>query len=190
MTSRFKTSFGKRFETFLRSRYMEHHRRIVRGRLNARLALFTWPLTGLVLAMLPAGGITVAVAFLYHQNHPRVAEVLSPESAPIVMPILYGLCAAFGLAGLLIGLFAGISKASQMIFESEKYELQVRQAYYLEKLAKRSRRTSRVPPAERGQGLSDRARQELGARASLRTPGGVYESEDGFGSVQSTPPGH
>ena len=93
MPSRFKTSFGKRFDTYLRTRFSEHHRRIVKGRSNARWALFTWPLTGLVLAMLPAGAVTIAIAVLYQQNHPRVAEVLTPESAPIVMPILYALCA-------------------------------------------------------------------------------------------------
>ncbi|MCA2960749.1 MAG: hypothetical protein IOD12_10885 [Silvanigrellales bacterium] len=162
MASRFKTSFGKRFESFLRSRYTEHYKRIVKGRQNARLALFSWPLTGLFLAMLPAGALTVAVAFLYKQNHPRVAEVLTPESAPIVMPLLYGLCAALGVAGLLIGLFAGIAKASQMIFESEKYELQVRQAYFLEKLSRRANRKRRgmasSRPLQASAGVRDTAR--------------------------------
>lgn len=165
MASRFKTSFGKRFDAYLRSRYMEHHKRIVQGRRNARLALFTWPLTGLFLTMLPVGAITVAVAILYQQNHPRVAEVLKPESAPIVMPLLYALCAAFGVAGLLIGLFAGIAKASQMIFESEKYELQVRQAYFLEKLARRSRRKAHA----RG-GANAPLHASAGVRLSQRPP--------------------
>jgi hypothetical protein len=172
MASRFKTTFGKRFEGWLRVRYSEHHKRIVRGRRDARWALFTWPMAGLVLAATPALAVTVTVAILYSQAHPRVAEVLTPESEPVVMPILYALCAGGAVVGLVVGLGAGIAKAAQMIFESERHELLVRQTYFLERLWQQGRRRKRTHAARGAVAANNGA---LRGQVPVRSDSQAYE---------------
>lgn len=135
-TSRFKTNFEKGFEQYLRTNYAEHHRRITDGRKYARWALFTYPLSLLSAIGLPVAGITVVASLLYSQNPSWFANVLAPESAAVVMPLLYGATAGAALIGLFLGISLGLGRARSLIFESERNELQVRQTYFLRRLSR------------------------------------------------------
>ena len=135
-TSRFKTNFEKGFEQYLRTHYAEHYRRIPAGRKSARWALFTYPLSLLGAFGLPVAGITVVASLLYSQNPSWFANVLTPESAAVVMPLLYGTTAGAAIIGLFFGISLGLSNARNLIFDSERNELQVRQTYYLRRLTR------------------------------------------------------
>ena len=135
-TSRFKTNFEKGFENYLRTHYAEHHRRITEGRKSARWALFSYPMSLFVAIGLPVAGLTVVASLLYTQNPSWFGNVLNPESARIVMPILYGATGAAAAFGLFLGISLGLGKARNLIFESERHELQVRQTYFLRRLTR------------------------------------------------------
>lgn len=176
MPSRFKTSFEKAFDGFLSERFTEHHRRIVKGRRNARWALFTYPIGLALLCALPVAVVAVVVAALYERNHPRVAEILTPESAAVVMPILYALCGGIALVGLLLGVSLGVGRAAQMIFESEQQELTVRQTYYLRALFR----------AEKRKAARRAKRAASGRVAAYGRPAG--ESGVGYEGARATAP--
>jgi len=148
MASRFKTSFEKSFDVWLKKNYGQHHRRIVRGRSAARWALFSYPLGICLLCLLPVGAITAAVVFATRLYPERISEIIAPDRQELVFTGLYAVCGASALFGLILGVAVGIGRAGQMIYESERDEIQVRQTYYLQKMNARRKRRSRAgsPP--------------------------------------------
>jgi hypothetical protein len=104
--------------------------------------LFSYPLTFIaafaVLPLLTGVGLTV----LYRMDHPRISEFLNPKDAPLVMSIVWGVTAGLAFLGMLVGIAAGMSKASQMIFDAEREEMYARQTYLLERILRQQKNKS------------------------------------------------
>lgn len=140
--SRFKANFEKPFQRYIQKNFAEHYRRISGARRLARNALFTYPLSGLFFVGAPLGAICLAATWLFKYNPPWFSQVAQPESAGVVLPLMYistGLVAAFAM---FVGMFLGMSRANRLILDSERNEIQVRQVYYMAKILRNSRRNS------------------------------------------------
>ena len=135
-TSRFVTKLGSGFEGYLKKRYKEHYKRIVNKRSGARWVLVTHPLAfAFGFSLLPTL-VGLGLKLLYSLEHPRLAEILNPSDAPLVMSVVWGVAGGLCFLGLVAGVISGLSKASTMIFDSERDEMLARQVYLMEKLVK------------------------------------------------------
>lgn len=141
--SRSKSARENAFARYMKKNYIEHFRRIVSWRRAARWVLFTYPVTSATLFATPFAVLEFVFKKLYASKPEWFTNALSADSQSIVMPILYGLILFSGFFGLVLGIGLGISRSRLLTFEAERTELTVRQNYFLRRIARGQRGTSR-----------------------------------------------
>jgi hypothetical protein len=131
------------FNHYMKTHYGEHFRRITSWRRAAKWSLFTYPVASALALATPCVGLYAGVKQLYRLQPEWFSNFLSPETQSFVLPALLALSGAALFFGLLMGIGFGISRARMLTFEAERTELNVRHSYFLRRIARSKKMTSR-----------------------------------------------
>ena len=142
--SRYKTNFEKPFDSFISSKYQGYSNRISGARKAARNVLVLYPLGFVLFVGLPLAGVTLVTNILYETYPKWFGQFVAQESGAVVLPILYVAGGVLTLFALLLGIMTGMSKSSQLVFDAERFELQVRQVYTMTRLLKQLKKTGKT----------------------------------------------
>jgi len=127
------------FLRYMKKNYFEHFRRVSAWRRAARWALFSYPLFSGILIAAPFLLSMLVLKKLYAQPPEWFNNFLSPETSSFVMPAILAVSGIAFVFGLLLGVGLGVSRARLLNFEAERTELNVRQSYFLRRIAKTQR---------------------------------------------------
>jgi hypothetical protein len=130
-----------KFESYVKKNFPEHAQRILQSRSNANLVRFFYPLISFLIPVVFFASIGLSIIFfkssiLSNLQGGRLAEAITDSSIQSVVATIFTIGFVFAMFTFVIGLLLGLSKAKDLIFQSEQLEANMKQIWLLEKTPK------------------------------------------------------
>lgn len=140
--SDFRTKcFESSLYRYMKKNYQEHFRKVVSWRKAARWAVMVYPIFTAVFLAVPFVLLSAIFRHLYKVQPEWFSSILAADSSSFVLQLCSTLAGVALLGGLLLGAVFGVARSRALYFEAERIEMNVRQSFYLAKLARRRRKT-------------------------------------------------
>jgi ABC-type multidrug transport system fused ATPase/permease subunit len=126
----------------MRSKYQEHFRRVVSWRKGARWAVILYPIFTAIFLAVPFLVLRGLFKHLYKTQPEWFVGVLPVDSSSFVLQLCSTLAGVALVGGSVLGLSFGVVRSRALFFEAERVEMNVRQSFYLNRLARKRRKKS------------------------------------------------
>jgi hypothetical protein len=133
-----KKTFDPSFETYLKRNFPEHARRILQSRSNANLVRFFYPLLSFLIPVVFFACISLIIAYLKTTiisslQNGRLSDVINNSSIQHIVSGIFAVGIIFAFISFIIGLLLGLTKARELLFQSEQLEAEMRHIWLAEK---------------------------------------------------------
>ena len=137
-------SSAVRFESplyrHMRSKYQEHFRRVVSWRKGARWAVVLYPIFTAIFLAVQFVALRALFRHLYTAQPEWFTGVLPADSSSLVLQLCNTLAGVALVGGSVLGLSIGVARSRALYFEAERVEMNVRQSFYLNKIARKRKK--------------------------------------------------
>ena len=133
--SKFRYERDLDFVEYMQDAWPEHARRIIEARRAAPFVRFYYPLVGFFFAAVLAGGLSLAVTIVSHQESLwKTSEGPRNEwlygFVQTAVPVMWTAAAVVILVVVMACISAGIARARELLFDAEKLEMSSRLEFY------------------------------------------------------------
>lgn len=120
----------------MKKNYQEHFRKVVSWRKAARWAVVVYPIFTAIVLAVPFVLLRALFRHLYKEQPEWFSSILAADSSSFVLQLCSTLAGAALLGGFLLGAAFGVARSRSLYFEAERVEMNVRQSFYLGKIAR------------------------------------------------------
>ena len=142
-----KNVLSTEYHIFLKKYFPEHNKRLNKAKSHASLVRIVYPLTFFLFPLVIF--CTFSFVLTYFREpiaqffaQTRIAESLEPDVIKAISFTIFGVGVIVALLAFFFGVFFGFTKARDLLFESEKLDMNVRQLWALEHINQQNPKTT------------------------------------------------